>query len=211
MNDDPPSLPDAERVAAFLRANPAFLAERPELYGVLDPPRRVHGPILADHMSAMLQAARRHAAEMEAKSEAVLGAGRAAAGIAERVQSAVLAALQAADPVECVSEILPGLLGVDAAALACEGIRPRWRTLPPGSVKALLRNRPVVFRERPADAALLHAEAALLAERDILVLLPGEQPALLALVSRDAAALPAPQGMAALAFLGKVLAALVNT
>jgi uncharacterized protein YigA (DUF484 family) len=219
MSNPPPPAPPAssgpkdretEQVTAYLRANPAFLAERPELYAVLEPPRRVHGKVLADHMDAMLRAARAHAAEMDAKANAVLNAGRAAGAIADRVQEAVLSAVTAADPVDYVAETLPGLLGVDAAALACESIRPRWRTLPPGAIKALMRNRPVVFRDRPADAALLHAEAALLAERDILVHLPGESPAILALVSRDAAALPAMQGMQALAFLGRVLAALVR-
>jgi uncharacterized protein YigA (DUF484 family) len=214
----PPSSPasskphelEPEQVSAYLRANPAFLADHPELYAVMDPPRRVHGKVLADHMDAMLRAARAHAAEMDAKATAVLNAGRAAGAIADRVQEAVLAALLAADPVEYVVETLPGFLGVDAATLVCEAIRPRWRTLPPGAIKGLLRNRPVVFRDRPADAVLLHAEAALLAERDILVHLPGDSPALLALVSRDASALPAMQGMQALAFLGRVLAALVS-
>jgi uncharacterized protein YigA (DUF484 family) len=219
MSNPPPPAPpassgpkdrEAEQVTAYLRANPAVLAERPELYAVLEPPRRVHGKVLADHMDAMLRAARAHAAEMDAKANAVLNAGRAAGAIADRVQEAVLSAVTAADPVDYVAETLPGLLGVDAAALACESIRPRWRTLPPGAIKALMRNRPVVFRDRPADAALLHAEAALLAERDILVHLPGEAPAILALVSRDATALPAMQGMQALAFLGRVLAALVR-
>jgi len=207
---NPPHDPEADRTSAYLRANPGFLSDHPELYAVLEPPRRVHGKVLADHMDAMLRAARAHAAEMETKSSAVLTAGRAAGAIADRVQEAVLAAVQSADPVEFVAETLPGLLGVDAAALACEAIRPRWRTLPAGAIKGLLRNRPVVFRDRPADAALLHAEAALLAERDILVHLPGDTPALLALVSRDAAALPAMQGLQALAFLGRVLAALVR-
>jgi uncharacterized protein YigA (DUF484 family) len=209
MSDETPSPetdPEAARVSAYLRAHPDFLAEHPDLYASLSPPMRVHGKIFADHMDAMLRAARGHAAEMEAKSDAILSAGRAAAAISERVQTAILAMLAAPDPVEYVAESLPGLLGVDAASLACEWPRPRWRTLPPGAIKTMLRNRTVVFRDRPADAALLHAEAALLAERDILILLPGEQPALLALVSRDAALLPASQGLQALAFLGRVLA-----
>jgi uncharacterized protein YigA (DUF484 family) len=209
MSDEtlsPTADPDADRVVAYLSAHPDFLADHPDLYASLAPPTRVHGKIFADHMDAMLRAARSHAAAMEAKSDAILNAGRAAAAIAERVQAAVLAMLGAADPVDYVTESLPGLLGVDAATLACEWPRPRWRTLPPGAIKTLLRNRAVVFRDRPADAALLHAEAALLAERDILIQLPGEQPALLALVSRDAALLPASQGMQALAFLGRALA-----
>jgi uncharacterized protein YigA (DUF484 family) len=196
-----------EHVAAYLRANPGFLAARPELFAVLHPPARVHGANLADHMVAMVRAARAHAASSDAESARVLAAGRASSCIAERVQTAVLAALHATDIIDCVIETWPGLLGVDAAALCCEDGRPRWRSLPVGAVKSLLRNRPMVFRDRPADASLLHAEAALLAERDLLVHLPGERPALLALVSRDPACLPNTQ---AWVFLGQVLSALVD-
>ncbi len=44
----PSSSLSAEEVSAFLRANPHFLAEHPELYRVLAPPQRVHGDALAD-------------------------------------------------------------------------------------------------------------------------------------------------------------------
>ena len=197
-----PDTPDAAQVRAYLQAHPDFLAGHPELYASLAPPVRVHGGIFADHMAAMLHQARARAAEAEARAADVLAAGRASTGIAERVQEAVLALLQAADPAECVMETWPGLLGIDAAALCCEQVRPRWRTLPRGAVRGLLRAKAVVFRDRPADAALLHAEAALLAERDVLIALPGA--CLLALASRDASALPA---TLAWGFLGRALAA----
>ena len=67
--------PEAERISAYLRTHPGFLADHPDLYAVLEPPRRVHGKVLADHMDAMLRAARAHAAEMDAKANAVLAAG----------------------------------------------------------------------------------------------------------------------------------------
>jgi hypothetical protein len=108
-----------------------------------------------------------------------------------------------------VNNEVPHLLGVDAAALCCETFRPGWRTLPPGATAMLMRGKPVISRDRPADAALLHAEAALLAERDVLVRLPGPQPAMLALVSRDPAALPGLQATQAFAFLGRVLGTLL--
>ena len=202
--DVPEANPEAEaaRVAVFLRAHPDFLARRPDLYASLAPPVRVHGAIFEDHMAAMLAQARARAADMAASAQDVLAAGRAAGAVMDRLQEAVLALIQATDPAECVIETWPGLLGIDAAALCCEVIRPRWRTLPAGAVKALMRARPLVFRDRPADAALLHAEAALLAERDLLIQLPGA--ALLALVSRDGAALPNTQ---AWRFLGRALAA----
>ena len=52
---------DAALVEGFLRANPAWLAEHPELYRVLEPPVRVHGDGVTDHMAAMLQVQRERA------------------------------------------------------------------------------------------------------------------------------------------------------
>jgi uncharacterized protein YigA (DUF484 family) len=197
------------RIADYLRANPDFLAARPELYRVLTPPQRVHGEALADHMAAMVRIERAHAAAQEERAATVLHAGRAANGIAERVHEAVLALISCVDVADCVTSEVPHLLGVDAAALCCETFRPRWRSLPPGAVAMLMRGKPVMCRDRPADAVLLHAEAALLAERDVLVRLPGPVPALLALVSRDPASLPALQATQAFAFLGRVLGTLL--
>jgi uncharacterized protein YigA (DUF484 family) len=197
-------------VAEYLRAHPDFLAARPELYRVLVPPQRVHGEALADHMTAMVRIERAHAAAQEERAATVLHAGRAAAGIADRVHEAALALIAAPDLADCVSSELPHLLGVDAAALCCETFRPRWRSLPPGAVAMLMRGKNVVCRDRPADAALLHAEAALLAERDVLVRLPGAVPAILALVSRDPASLPALQATQSFAFLGRLLGTLLS-
>ena len=73
-----------------------------------------------------------------------------------------------------------------------------------------MRGRTTICRDRPSDAVLLHAEAALLAERDVLVRLPGRAPALLALVSRDPAALPGLHASAAYSLLGRVLGVLVS-
>ncbi|MBX9593368.1 MAG: hypothetical protein K2X46_03320, partial [Roseomonas sp.] len=55
--------PTAEEVAAFLRDHPDFLAQRPDLYRNLVPPRRVHGENLADHMAAMVAAERARTAQ----------------------------------------------------------------------------------------------------------------------------------------------------
>jgi len=212
-------LPDAaesELVAAFLRAHPAWLAEHPELYRLLAPPRRVFGEVLTDHMAAMLRAERAHASEL-------IDAGRAAAGMAGRVQAAVLALMRAADPAECVSAELPGLLGIDASALCVEDAQPGCHHLLENTVRRLLDGRDVVFRAAASggqagggragdaaavDAVMLHAEAARLALHDALVRVPGTgAPMLVALASRDARALDPAQGSHALAFLGRAVAA----
>ncbi|MBV9813256.1 MAG: hypothetical protein JO326_10935, partial [Acetobacteraceae bacterium] len=198
---------------AFLRRNPRFLADRPELYRCLAPPARLYGEALADHMAAMIRAERAHAAAMTARAEDVLAAGRAAAGVSARAQEAVLALLRASDPLDCATSELPALLAVDAVSLCAEELRPGIRPLPDGSVADLLGRRPVLFRsgvpERdPVQARLLHGEAVALACHDALIRLPGEgAPALLALAARDAASLDPAQGSAALAFLGRAVAA----
>jgi uncharacterized protein len=210
MSDDlDPERPEPEQIASYLRANPDFLAARPDLYRVLTPPQRVHGEALADHMTAMVRIERAHAIAQEDRAAAVLAAGRAAAGLAERVHEAILSLIAAPDIFECVESELPHLLGVDAAALCCETFAPGWRSLPPGAIAMLMRGRTTICRDRPTDAVLLHAEAALLAERDVLVRLPSRAPAILALVSRDPAALPGLHASAAYALLGRVLAAVL--
>lgn len=195
-------------MAAFLRAHPHWLAENPDLYRVLAPPRRVHGEQFADHMAAMVQVERARSAAMAERADTVLAAGRAAAGLAARVQEAVLALLRSPDPVDCISHEMPGTLGVDAVHLCIEGPHAGTRRLPPGTVAQLLEGRQVLFRDVATDTRLLHAEAAGLAGHDALALVPGEgPPALLALLARDARALDPAQGAGALAFLGRAVAA----
>lgn len=200
--------PTEAEVAAFLRAHPRFLADNPDLYRGLAPPERVYGEQLADHMVAMIRAERIHAAAMAERADDVLAAGRAAAGLAARVQEAVLALIAAASPAECVAAEFPALLAVDAASLGAERPLDGARLLPAGTVARLLGAKAVLFRDAGSDAKLLHAEAAELARHDVLVRIPGEgPPTLLALVARDRAVLDPSQGAGALTFLGRALAA----
>jgi uncharacterized protein YigA (DUF484 family) len=197
-----------DEVAAFLRAHPRFLADNPDLYGGLVPPRRVHGETLADHMTAMVLTARAHASAMAERADDVLAAGRASAGLAARVQEAVLALMRAQDKVDCITTELPSLLAVDSVALCAEAELPGARMLPAGTVARLLGSRAAVFREGGPEADLLHGEAADLAQHEALVLVPGQgPPALLALVVRDGECLNPTQGAGALAFLGRAVAA----
>jgi uncharacterized protein YigA (DUF484 family) len=207
----PPKTPGtvaAPDVAAYLRAHPRFLADRPELYRFLAPPDRVHGERLADHMLAMLRAERVHATAMAERADDVLAAGRAAAGLAARVQEAVLALLAATNAAECIAAEFSAHLAVDSASLCAEAPSEGARLLPEGTVARLLGTRAVLFRDAGSDAALLHGEAADLALHDVLVRIPGEgPPALLALVARDRTVLDPSQGAGALTFLGRAVAA----
>lgn len=199
---------DAGQIEAFLRANPSWLADNPDLYRVLVPPNRVHGEHLADHMAAMVRIERARATAMAERADDVLAAGRAAAGLAVRVQEAVLALLRATDKMDCLTGELPGILAVDAVHLCIEALLPGVRPLPQGMVGQLLGGRQVLFRDTVTEARRLHAEAAGLAGHDALVLIPGSgPPALLALLARDGQMLDPARGAGALTFLGRAVAA----
>lgn len=195
----------AEEVAAFLIANPDFLARRPELYRALTPPKRVHGERVADHMAAMVAAERNRFRALESEMQAALVDGRAGAGLALRVRLAVLALMRARDVADTVAQEWPPLLRVESCTLLSEP-----RALPPGTVARLIgAGREARIRGEISDAALLHAEAAPLIVRDALVKVPlaAGTPCLLALGARDRNALPARQSAQTLAFLGRAVAA----
>ncbi|CAH0306435.1 DUF484 family protein [Roseomonas sp. CECT 9278] len=210
----------AEEVEAFLRAHPHFLAERPEIYRVLVPPRRLHGERLADHMAAMLDAERARARAMEAEVRAAIEAGRAGAGLTVRIRLAVLALMRAPDVMEAVTQEVPALLGVETCSLLAEAapraippLPPGVRMLPAGAVTRLIgRGRDAVVRASPTETVTLHAEAASLVTRDALarVTLADGPPMLIAVGAREAAALPVRQSVAVLAFLGRAVAAALS-
>lgn len=211
----------AEEVEAFLLAHPGFLAERPNLYRALVPPRRLHGERLADHMAAMLDAERSRARALETEMRAAAEAGRAGAGLNIRVRLAVLALMRAQDVMEAVTQEVPALLGVETCTLAAEPLNgpaqaPRPAgvlPLPSGAVARLIGlGRDAVVRSHPTDLEMLHAEAASLVVRDALARVPlaAGPPMLIALGAREPAALPARQTVPILAFLGRAVAAALS-
>ncbi|MBS7810748.1 hypothetical protein [Roseococcus pinisoli] len=169
---------EAAAVEAFLLDNPGFLAARPQLYAVLTPPRRVHGEVLADHMTAMVEAGREVWRDL-------LQAGRTRKNFSGKVAEAVLALIAAADPFDCVRDEWPARLGVESCRL----------------IAAVPGNAAMARDVTSADPAL-HGEAAPLVRREAL-LRAGEHT--LVLGARDAADLP--HEPEALAFLARALAA----
>ncbi len=211
-----PAVPDADQVVAFLAAHPRFLADHPALYDTLEPPTRVHGDRLADHMAAMLTAARNG-------RQAVAAERGRARSLEERVRAAVLALMEQPDPRATVTEDWPRLLGLEVCALRSEA-PTQPRPLPPGSVARLLPpGRNLVLRDAgpkldpelgplfgpgsgPGSIAL-HGEAAPLVVREALLRLALPVPSLLALGARSPGALPLRGGSAALLFLAAALTA----
>lgn len=169
--------PDPAAVEAFLLANPDFLADRPQLYAILTPPRRVHGEVVADHMAAMIQAGRQ-------EWRGLLEAGRTRGAFAAKVAEAVLALLANPDAEDCLRHEWPARLGLESCRLL-----PRM----PGPA--------LVLRDVTVASAALHGEAAPLIRREALLRV-GE--ATLALGGREPTDLP--NEPESLAFLARALA-----
>ena len=191
---------DAEAFVAFyLRANPGWLAAHPELYAVLEPPRRLHGEAFADHMVAMIEQARRH-------GNGAAAGRRAADGFTQRVQDAVVALMRAADAIWCLHHDLPGLLHVESVRLCAEVDVAGAQRLPPGTVEQTLGQRAALVRAAIRNP-LLHGEATPLATEEAVIRVPLRAgPALLALGARDRSGLEG-AGTQNLGFLGQAASA----
>jgi len=190
---------DGDRlIAAFLRANPGWLAAHPELYAVLEPPRRLHGEAMADHMAAMLEQARRHGTGAAAGR-------RAADDFMQLVLDAALVLIRAPDPLWCLQNDVAGVLQVESVRLCAEAAIGEAAALPAGTVEGLLGHRLALVRDAAFDPTL-HGEAAPLARREALVRVPWRAPAVLTLAARQADGLDG-AGTQALAFLGQVVGA----
>jgi len=206
---------DPAQVEAFLEAHPRFLAEHGRLYEVLEPPRRVHGEGLADHMAAMIAAERARAGQLRAAADAVVEASRANAAIAARVRRAVVALARGADRASVLDTItheLPALLGLEVVSVAAEDHdEAGLRRLPHGAVSRLLaEEREVLLRPETEGDAMLHGEAASLVASDALVRLPqswGGGPALLICGAREAGTYQPGQAGDLLQFLAETVAA----
>ncbi len=185
-------------IIRFLELQPDFLARHPSLYLTLLPPARVHGDRLADHMAAMLAAARRQNLQLQDS----VRRRRAGRSLSERVEMALLGLIRASDPLDWLDHELAGTLGVDAAHL---------RFLPSEETRRLLGGRDIVFRETVTDGGALHGAAASLVRRDVLVRVRrGLRPAcVLALGSRDDG-LPGPGSEGPLGLLASALEAALD-
>lgn len=174
---------------------------------MLEPPVRRFDAAAADHMAAMVQAARQRASGAERAGEEAAARLRAAEGFQTRVRAAVLALMRAAEPEAVLAHDLARLLHLDAARLCCEAAPPQGAArVPRGTVAGALGRRAAVIRPARPDV-LLHGEAVALAAQEGLVRIPlAAGPALLALACRDGAGF-AGASTAQLVFLGEALAA----
>ncbi len=204
-----------EKIVNFLRENPKFLQDNPQIYDYLLPPTTTEG--VADfraHLIARLRADKDAAQE---DVRAVLTASRANMNNAQRIHALVLRLLEATGAEAFLQTLTTDALSwldVDIAALALEsGPGPvplipsgALRLLPPSTVEAWMDGADVLLQDHIGGIEALYGGAAPLVRSQILLRLSlPETPGILAFGSRDPHAFSQGQGTDQVLFLAGVV------
>ncbi len=214
----------ASDVAAYLRRNPEFLCEHPEILDDLRAPSR-HGGGVVDFQQAMVDRLRDRVEEATAARDALVLTGRNNLTAQNRVHRAVIAFMGARSFEQLIERATTDLavaldldvvtLGVERADLTLP--RPRLGgicQLEPDSVDSLIgHNRSVRLRSQIDGDPMIFGAGAGLVASDALIRLTighGTPAALLALGSRDPDYFHPGQGSQLLLFLGEALEASIR-
>ena len=214
----------AERVAEYLRAHPDFLTAHPDLFEIMDTPRREQGNVV-DFQHAMVQRLKEENERLKAAQEYLVGTARTNQSIQSRVHDSVLAILKASSfetMIQAVTTDLAVLLDVDAVTIGVEtgdvpipkAYAAGIRALPEGAVDSLLGpNRDVMLMaDVSGDPRLFGAAAGLVRSQALTRLRASSQApvGLLALGSRKEDGFGPGQGTELLGFLARALETMIR-
>jgi len=176
----------AERVEAFLREHPEFLAQRPELLRQIAPPARELGDNVADWQVFLIERLKADKDGMAADQQRLVERTRRHRSLQDRIHAAALTLMGAVDLdhlVEIVTSDVAILLGVDVVNLCvetktvkgCARMTAGVRCLAPGTVGAIMTDdRDVVLRETDQADERLFASATPLVRSEALARFGGE-------------------------------------
>lgn len=209
----------AERVEAWLRANPDFLARNPDLLMALSPPARAMGDNVVDLQHAMLKGLQRQVAGLERQRRGLIATGRARRASQARIHECVLALMSATSLqqlVHIVATDLTVLCDVDVATLCVEADRA-MRSRPPTGVRMLRAGavarlfdggREVLMRDNVKGTREIYGPGSGLVRSEALLRLKISRhspPGMLALGSRRPDRFQPNRGSELLGFLARVL------
>ena len=207
-------------IARYLRANPDFLTEHPDVVETLTPPSRWTGDGVVDMQKFILERLRGEIDNLRNCAIDLIETSRVNMSNQSRTNNAVLALLAAADldhGLRIVGEDLPLFLDVDVVAVGFEPAKaplsglsmPAIQRLPEGTIDALLgRDKNVVLMTGMLDDGTLFGAGAGLVRSAGLARLRSDgtiPEGLLALGSRREGSFHPGQGTEVFTFLARVL------
>lgn len=225
-----PALSDLQlnptEVRSFLKSNPYFLVDNPELLQTLLPPSSQQGDNVLDMQQFMVERLQREVKTLKALQGELISAGRSNLSSQNQIHAAVLALLESQtfeQVIEAVTTDFAALLDVDVVTLAIEavgddihpGLKQGVRVVERGVVSGLLDDgREALLRSDIEGEVSIYGSGASLVQSDVIVRvdLGSHTPAcLLAMGSREKRRFHAGQGTELLCFLGRVIARSIKT
>jgi uncharacterized protein YigA (DUF484 family) len=207
-----------EQVIDFLRANPSFLEDQPELMTLLTPPSHRQERRVVDFQQYMIKRLQDEVGGLRGTHDELVESLRGARSFQGQIHSAVLDILNARSFEHFVDSIATDLgvhLGLDAVALCMEtdqSAPPRTRVgirfLPVGYVERIMDGEDLRVRTLIRAERKIYGGAAALVASDALLRLSissATPDALLALGSRDEGFFTPGHGTDLLAFLGHAI------
>lgn len=204
-----------DQVVAYLRGNPDFLTQHPELIAKMAPPTRFDGGPVVDLQQFMIGRLHDELDQMRGCAEHLISTSRNNMSTQGRTIEAVLTTLDAGGMeglAQVVAEDYPALLDVDVCALGFETndhpvILPGIHPLPPGLLDQVIGANEVMLRGHSVGDPIIFGDAASSVASFALVRLdpPDCPPGLLALGSRNERTFHTSQGTDLLAFLARIL------
>lgn len=210
----------AEEVAEWLRDNPEFLAQHPDLLDGLPAPARDLGGGVLDLQTALIDKLRQDLELARQRQREIVATSRANLSSQTRIHECILAMLVASSfeqLIQTVTTDFAVLLDLDVVTLCVEAdgsepARPHLRGLqivPAGTVWRLLGDgRPVLLRSHVEGEPEIYGGGAPLVASDALARLsisPSTPPGLIAFGSRKPGKFEAGQAVELLAFLTRSL------
>lgn len=223
-----------QQVAAYLKENPQFLAEHPDLFEVLTPPEQQHGRGVIDFQYYAIDHLRRGMRKMKDRFNGLVVSARENLSVQQQVQRAVVSVIQARTLEELLEVLTTDLMtwfDVDVVRLAMESdMAGLYETyyheenysgicfVPNGTANAVLLGEKVRLiadtqAEPPIGFEMLFADCSSLVRSTALVRLDLptiRRPAVLAFGVRHADRFHPQQGGELLSFLGEVMSIMLD-
>ncbi len=210
---------NADDVIEYLRRNPKFLQQNPEVLDLLVPPKADGGKGIADFQNYMIQRLKADKEQITTTTREIVENSRANMNNQQRIHKAVLRLLEAQgfdDFIQSITTDLASILDVDIAVLVVEsggqeiphihtsGIR----VIPGGTIDKWMQGKNVLLQENISGIEAIYGGGAGLVKSQILLRVDismDTPPAILAFGSRDANMFQDGQATDQILFLARVI------
>jgi uncharacterized protein YigA (DUF484 family) len=210
---------NADDVIKYLRRNPKFLQQNPEVLDLLVPPKADGGKGIADFQNYMIQRLKADKEQVITTTREIVENSRANMNNQQRIHKAVLRLLEAQgfdDFIQSITTDLASILDVDIAVLVVEsggkdiphihtsGIR----VIPGGTIDKWMQGKNVLLQDNISGIEAIYGGGAGLVKSQILLRVDismDTPPAILAFGSRDANMFHDGQATDQILFLARVI------